>query len=473
MKAFMDEDFLLQNEVAQTLFHEYAKKMPIIDYHCHLSPQEIYENRAFKNLTEAWLYGDHYKWRVMRANGVDEELITGNASDYDKFLAWARTVPKLIGNPLYNWTHLELQRYFQIQELLNEETAPAIWEKVNAQLASGAWNVRDFITNSNVKVVCTTDDPADDLRYHIALQQEQDFDVQVLPSYRPDKFLEINRATFLPWLEKLEAAVKKSITTYEQLQQALVERIEFFDEIGSCVSDHALDIVRFEEAGSEQVAAIFEKALKGEDISDVEEFQYKSHLLVFLGKEYSKRDWTMQFHMNALRNTNTRMFAKLGPDTGYDSMNDDSLVKPLVRILDALALDDLLPKTILYSLNPKDNYALATIMNSFQDGKTAGKIQFGTAWWFNDQKDGMLDQMRTLANVGVFSQFIGMLTDSRSFLSYTRHEYFRRLVCQLIGEWVANGEVPNDMHLLGPIVENISYKNAEHYFGFSITSVKA
>lgn len=469
----MDQNFLLQNDIAQSLFHNYAKKMPIIDYHCHLSPQEIYENKQFKNITEAWLYGDHYKWRVMRANGVDETLITGDASDYDKFLAWAKTVPQLIGNPLYNWTHLELQRYFDIDELLNEQTAPAIWEKANARLTSGEWNVRDFIKKSDVKVVCTTDDPVDDLRYHIALQEEGDFDVQVLPSYRPDKFLEINRETFLPWLEKLEKAVDRSITTYDQLLIALDERIDFFAAIGGCVSDHALDIVRYEAATDEQVAAIFEKALRGEAISDVEEFQYKTKTLIFLGKAYAKRNWTMQFHMNALRNTNTRMFKTLGPDTGYDSMNDDSLAKPLVKLLDALASDDLLPKTILYSLNPKDNYTLATIVNSFQDGNTAGKIQFGTAWWFNDQKEGMLDQMKTLASVGVFSQFIGMLTDSRSFLSYTRHEYFRRLVCQLIGEWVENGEVPNDLALLGPIVENISYNNAKQYFGFSIEAVQA
>lgn len=469
----MDQNFLLQNDIAQSLFHNYAKKMPIIDYHCHLSPQEIYENKQFKNITEAWLYGDHYKWRVMRANGVDEALITGDASDYEKFLAWAKTVPQLIGNPLYNWTHLELQRYFDIDELLNEQTAPAIWEKANARLTSGEWNVRDFIKKSDVKVVCTTDDPVDDLRYHIALQEEGDFDVQVLPSYRPDKFLEINRETFLPWLKKLEKAIDRSITTYDQLLIALDERIDFFATIGGCVSDHALDIVRYEAATDEQVAAIFEKALRGEAISDVEEFQYKTKTLVFLGKAYAKRNWTMQFHMNALRNTNTRMFKTLGPDTGYDSMNDDSLAKPLVKLLDALASDDLLPKTILYSLNPKDNYTLATIVNSFQDGNTAGKIQFGTAWWFNDQKEGMLDQMKTLASVGVFSQFIGMLTDSRSFLSYTRHEYFRRLVCQLIGEWVENGEVPNDLALLGPIVENISYNNAKQYFGFSIEAVQA
>lgn len=473
MKRFMDSDFLLENNVAVELFEQHAKNMPIIDYHCHLSPKEIYENKQFKNITEAWLYGDHYKWRVMRANGIEEDLITGNASDYDKFMAWAKTVPLLIGNPLYNWTHLELQRFFNVHELLNEKTAPIIWEKVNAQLASGEWNARDFIVKSKVKVICTTDDPTDDLVYHRKLQEEKYFSVKVLPSFRPDKGLEINRDTFSPWIEKLGIVTNSTITTYAEFLKALQQRIEYFGQMGGVVSDHALDIVGYEETTEEEVAAIFSKALKGKKVSKTDEFKYKSFTLTFLGKQYAKHHWTMQFHMNALRNTNTRMFEKLGPDTGYDSINDDQIAKPLVRLLDALESQNALPKTILYSLNPNDNYIIGTIINSFQDGKTAGKLQFGTAWWFNDQKEGMLNQMKTLASVGVFSQFIGMLTDSRSFLSYTRHEYFRRLVCNLIGEWVENGEVPYDLELLGGIVEDISYYNAVQYFGFSVEAIEA
>jgi len=469
MKKFLDENFLLSNETAIRLYHDYAKDMPIIDYHCHLSPQEIFENKTFKNITEAWLYGDHYKWRAMRANGAEEKYVTGGdgATDYDRFLAWARTVPQTIGNPLYHWSHLELQRYFGIYDLINEKNAPAIWEKVNAQLNGEGFGARDLITKSNVKVVCTTDDPTDSLEYHIKIKEIPNFDVLVLPSFRPDKGLEINRATFVPWVRKLAEVSGHPIDNYDQLLNALDARIRFFHTVGGRVSDHALDYVAYAETTKEEAAAIFAKALKGEPVSLEEEKKYKTHTLVFMGKRYAELGWAMQFHINAARNNNSRMFGKLGPDTGYDSINDSSLAYPLAKLLDALDSEDALPKTILYSLNPKDHYVLGTIMGSFQGGGVPGKIQLGSAWWFLDTKDGMIEQMKALSNLGLFSRFVGMLTDSRSFLSYTRHEYFRRIVCSLIGEWVENGEAPDDLELLGEIVQNISYNNAEQYFQFS------
>ncbi|PQD95735.1 glucuronate isomerase [Pradoshia eiseniae] len=464
MKQFMDDHFLLTNDTAYKLYYNYAKDMPIIDYHCHLSPKEIYENKKFNNLTEAWLYGDHYKWRAMRANGIKEEYITGSASDYEKFLAWSKTVPMTIGNPLYNWTHLELQRFFGIYEILNENSAPAIWKTVNEKLHSDGFAVRDFITKSNVEIVCTTDDPVDSLEYHLKLKEEKDFDVKVLPSFRPDKGLEINREGFKEWVQKLEAVTNIRMDDYDQFLLALQSRIEYFHSLGGRVSDHALDTVMYEETTKDEAAAIYKKALQLGKVSIEEETKYKSYTLTFLGKQYARLGWVMQFHINASRNNNTRMLNQLGPDTGYDSINDAQIAKPLCDLLDALERANALPKTILYSLNPKDNYVLASLIGSFQGGGVAGKIQFGTAWWFNDQKDGMLEQMKALANLGLLSRFIGMLTDSRSFLSYTRHEYFRRLVCDLIGQWVENGEVPNDENLLAAIVQGICYHNANKYF---------
>jgi glucuronate isomerase len=466
MKKFMDENFLLNNKTAVDLFHQYAKDLPIIDYHCHLSPKEIYENKKFTNITEAWLYGDHYKWRAMRANGIPEEYITGTKSDYEKFLAWAKTVPMTIGNPLYNWTHLELQRFFGIYDVLNEQTAPDIWEKVNAKLKEDGFTVRSLIEKSKVQVICTTDDPVDTLEYHTKLLEDHDFPVSVVPGFRPDKGLEISRDGFLDWVTKLEEASEIKITSYEDFLAALEARVHFFHSAGGRVSDHALDSIVYEKTSFEEVAMIFSTRLSGKNLSPIEENKYKTYTLIYLGKLYAELDWAMQFHINAHRNNNTRMFNVLGPDTGYDSMNDDPIAKPLVKILDSLEQENNLPKTILYSLNPGDNYVIASIINSFQDGNTPGKIQFGTAWWFNDSKEGMLEQMRALSTVGLFSQFIGMLTDSRSFLSYTRHEYFRRLVCNLIGEWVENGEAPDDRELLGQIVQKISYGNAKNYFGF-------
>lgn len=462
-KAFMDDSFLLNSPVAEKLYNDYAKDLPIIDYHCHLSPQEIYEDKQFKNITEAWLYGDHYKWRALRANGVDESLITGEADDYDKFVAWAKTVPTTIGNPLYQWTHLELRRFFNDETLLNEKTAPAVWENVNAQLQKKT--ARQLIVESKVEVICTTDDPIDSLAYHRLIAEDASFNVQVLPSFRPDKALEINRATFLPWIEALGEMIGAPITSYKDLTAALEQRISFFDDLGCKVSDHALDTILYAQATEDEVAAIFARGLAGETVTLEEEAKYKTALLIFLGQQYATRNWAMQYHISAHRNNNTRQFNTLGPDTGFDSINDGQIAVPLTRLLDALAMTDALPKTIIYSLNPKDYYVIASIVGSFQE-RVPGKIQFGTAWWFNDQKEGMLDQMRALASIGVFSRFIGMLTDSRSFLSYTRHEYFRRLVCDLIGQWVTNGEYPEDYELLGQVVEDICYYNAKNYFNF-------
>lgn len=470
MKPFMDDDFLLHNDTAVRLFHDYAKDLPIIDYHCHLSPQEIYEDKTFGNLTEAWLYGDHYKWRAMRANGVEEKYVTGGpgVGDYERFAAYARTVPQALGNPLYHWSHLELRRFFGVEELINERNAEAIWEKANARLADGTFTARNLIKRSNVEVVCTTDDPADSLDYHLKIRELPGFDVKVLPSFRPDKALELRRPTFGPWIRKLEEAAGLPVTTYEELLAALESRVGFFHEAGCRVSDHALDTVPFAEATDGEAAAIFAKALKGGPVSVEEELKYKTRLLLFLGRLYADRGWAMQYHMNASRNNNTRMFERLGPDTGYDSMNDAGLAGSLVKLLDGLEQGGGIPKTILYSLYPKHNDALAAIVGSFQGGGVAGKMQFGSAWWFNDTKDGMLDQLRTWANIGLLGRFVGMLTDSRSFLSYPRHEYFRRILCNLIGEWAEDGEAPDDFELLGGMVRNIGYFNAKNYFGFGL-----
>ena len=470
MKSFMDENFVLKTETAVRLYHDYAKKMPIIDYHCHLSPQEIYENKSYENLTQVWLYGDHYKWRAMRSNGAEERFITGGegVSDYDRFLSFARTVPQTIGNPLYHWSHLELQRYFGIQDLINEKNAPLIWEKANAQLRAGGLSARDLITKSDVRVICTTDDPIDSLEYHVKIRDITDFDCKVLPSFRPDKGLEINRTGYLQWVGKLSEVAGRAIASYDDLLVALQSRVHFFHQVGCRVSDHALDYVAYADTTKEAVAAIFAKALKGEAVSLDEEKQYKTYTLVFLGKLYAELGWGMQFHINAHRNNNGRRFQELGPDTGFDSINDSHISGPLVRLLDALDRDNKLARTILYSINPKDNYVLGTIIGSFQGGGIAGKIQLGSGWWFNDTKDGMIDQMKTLANLGLLPRFVGMLTDSRSFLSYTRHEYFRRILCDILGEWVENGEVPADFDLLGEIVQNISYNNAKNYFDFGL-----
>lgn len=464
MKKFMDENFLLSNETAVKLYHNYAKEMPIIDYHCHLSPKEIFEDKKFKNITEAWLYGDHYKWRAMRSNGIDEKYITGDSSDFEKFMAWAKTIPMTIGNPLYHWTHLELQRYFGIYEILNEKTAPDIWEKINSLITGENFTARGLIKRSNVKALCTTDDPVDSLEYHIKLKEDKDFDVNVLPTLRPDKGLLVNKETFLPWVKKLEQVTDKSIENYDDFLAAFEERVRFFHTVGCRLSDHGLDSIDYAEASKEDVSAIFTRALKGESFTKLEESQFRTYTLQFLGSLYSELGWTMQLHIAALRNNNSKMFNKLGADTGYDAINDEQIADSLSKFMNSLEAVNSLPKTILYTLNPKDNYVLGTLMGCFQGTNIPGKIQFGSAWWFLDNKEGMIEQMKTLANIGLLSRFVGMLTDSRSFLSYTRHEYFRRILCNLLGEWVENGEVPEDMELLESIVKGICYNNAKQYF---------
>lgn len=469
MKAFMDDQFLLNNETAYKLFEQFAKPMPIIDYHCHLDPQAIYEDKPFANLTEVWLYGDHYKWRAMRANGVEEQYITGGKglSDYERFLAYAKTVPMLIGNPLYHWSHLELRRLFGIYEMINEENAPIIWEKANERLQQEGFSPRGLIRGSNVRVVCTTDDPVDSLQFHLKLQEEQNLKFQVRPSFRPDKVLEINRATFVPWLKRLEEVCGYEINEYSLLLQALKDRVQFFHDTNCLLSDHALDKVLYEEATMEQATEIFAKALHGEAVTQEEEAVYKTYTLIYLASIYQQLGWTMQLHIKAHRNNNTAMYNLLGPDTGFDSINDGPLAEPLVKLLDAMERGNGLPRTILYSLNASDNEVLATIMGSFQGGSIPGKIQLGSAWWFNDTIDGMQAQLKSLANMGVLGRFVGMLTDSRSFLSYPRHEYFRRILCNLLGDWVESGQLPEDMYLLQTIIEGICYRNAEDYFRFA------
>ncbi|WP_029689384.1 glucuronate isomerase [Thermoanaerobacter sp. A7A] len=465
MKNFMDENFLLTNETAVKLYHQYAKDMPIYDFHCHLSPKEIYENKRFKNITEIWLYGDHYKWRLMRANGIDEKYITGNADDYDKFMAYAKTIPMAIGNPVYHWTHLELQRYFGIYDLLNEKTAKSIWERANEVINHDDFSVRNIIKKSNVKVVITTDDPTDSLEYHIKLKEQNEFAVKVLPAFRPDKSLGIEKEDFIPWLKKLEEVTGKEINNYEDFLQALEKRIEFFHTVGCRISDHALDYVFYQKVSKQKVEKIFKKALMRQHLTKEEIDSFKTYTLIFLGKKYAELKWVMQLHIGAMRNNNTKMFKVLGPDTGYDSISDFTIAYPLARLLDSLDVEDALPKTILYTLNPAANHVIATMIGNFQSGGIIGKMQFGTAWWFNDNKDGMIEQMKALANTGLLSRFVGMVTDSRSFLSYARHEYFRRILCNLLGEWVENGEVPNDIELLGKIVQDISFNNAKEYIG--------
>lgn len=464
MKQFMDENFLLQNDTAVKLYHDYAKKMPIFDYHCHLNPKEIWEDKKFKNITEVWLYGDHYKWRAMRLNGIPEKNITGDGSDYDKFLAFAQTLPRCIGNPLYHWTHLELQRYFGIDDVLNEETAPSIWERCNAVIESGEFSARKLIEKSNVKMIGTTDDPIDSLEYHDKIKNEGKLSAKVLPTFRPDKGVEICRPEFIGWVQKLGEVVGRKIENYSQLLEALEERANYFHEKGCRMSDHGIANVPYVETTLEEAEAIFAKGMAGEEISPIEEEKYKTYTLQFIAKVYAKLNWVMQLHMGALRNNSSKMFNKLGADTGFDSIDDIQIAKPVSQFLNSLQATDELPKTILYTLNPSHNYVLGTMLGNFSSDSPRGKIQFGSGWWFNDQKDGMITQMVDLANLGLLGNFVGMLTDSRSFLSYTRHEYFRRILCNLIGGWVENGEFPNDEKLLATLVQDICYNNSDAYF---------
>lgn len=454
--SFINDDFMLHSDAAKHLYNDFAKKMPIIDYHCHLSPAQIAENHRFENIGELFLGGDHYKWRLMRSNGVDEKYITGDADWYDKFVRFAETLCYCVGNPMFHWTHLELKRYFGIDEILTPKTAPDIWKRCNELLARDDFRARALIEKSNVVTLCTTDDPTDDLRYHRQLK-EAGFAVKVLPTFRPDKAVDIEKGTFCEYIAKLGAA------SYDELKECLHSRIAYFAENGCRLSDHSFGKVPFAEGDA---AAAFEKKMNGGELSEHEIDVFKTDIIAVCAKEYSRLGWAMQWHIGALRNNNSRMFEKIGADTGYDSINDLAVAENLSRLMDKLELRDCLPKTILYTLNPKDNYVLAAMLGNFQKAPTAGKIQFGSGWWFNDQRDGMEQQMKSLANLGLLGRFVGMLTDSRSFVSYPRHEYFRRVLCNLIGSWVENGEFPNDDGLLKPIIEGICYKNAEEYFGF-------
>jgi glucuronate isomerase len=463
---FINENFMLQNQIAKTLYFDYVKDLPIIDYHCHISPKEIAENKKYKDITEIWLGGDHYKWRAIRANGVEEKYITGDASAKEKFMKWAETMPYLLGNPLYHWTHLELKRYFGIDEILSPETAEEIYEKCNKLLATDELSVRGIIKSSNVEVICTTDDPIDNLEYHKAIKEDKSFTVKVIPAFRPDKAVNINDENFTSYIKSLEKASYQKISSVAELKEALESRIEYFHENDCRVSDHALECAIYAPASESTIEEIFSKVLNGQEVTQCEIDQYKTHMLVFFGREYSKRGWVMQLHLNSIRNLNTRMYQNLGPDTGYDAAGDPLHAKGLAALLNALEITGELPKTILYSLNPYDNEVLATVMGCFQGSETPGKMQLGSAWWHNDTKEGMVNQMTALANLGLLRRFVGMLTDSRSFLSYTRHEYFRRIVCNLVGQWAEDGEVPLDMQLLGSMVQEICYYNAKNYFEF-------
>lgn len=468
---FLTENFLLDTEFSRQLYHDYAADQPIFDYHCHLPPEQIAKDYQFKNLYDIWLKGDHYKWRAMRTNGVAEKFCTGtDVSDFEKFKAWAETVPHTIGNPLYHWTHLELRRPFGIDNiLLSPSTAETIWNKCNAMLETKAFSARSIMKKMNVKMVGTTDDPIDDLIHHKTIAQDSSFDIKVLPSWRPDKAFNIDSEFFVAYIEKLSAVADVAITNFQQLCQALSKRMDHFAAHGCKVSDHALDVVVYEEASEKELDAILAKRLAGAMLSAKETAQFKTAVIIFLGSEYNKREWVQQYHIGALRNNNSKMFKLMGPDVGFDSINDSPIAQPLSRLLDAQAKQNALPKTILYCLNPSDNEILGTMIGNFQGEGVRGKMQFGSGWWFNDQKDGMIRQMTQLAQLGLLSRFVGMLTDSRSFLSYTRHEYFRRILCRMIGRWVEDGEAPRDIELLGQMVKNISFDNAKNYFGIELS----
>lgn len=466
MKKFMDENFLLQTQTSQDLYHNHAVKMPIFDYHCHINPKEIAENRQFENITQIWLYGDHYKWRGMRSNGVDERYCTGNATDWEKFEKWAETVPYTLRNPLFTWTHLELKRFFGIEKILSPETAREIWDECNAKLQTPEYSVRGIIRMANVHTICTTDDPVDSLEYHRQIKASG-FEVNVLPAWRPDKAMAVeNAVTFNKYIDNLAEVSGIQIGKFSDLVDALDNRHQFFHENGCRLSDHGVETIIANDYSAAEIEAIFAKIRGGNSLNADEISKFKSCMLYEFGILDHSRGWTQQFHIGALRNNSTRIFRQLGPDTGFDSIGDFEIARPLSKLLDRLDMNNQLAKTILYNLNPRDNELIATMIGNFQDGSVPGKMQFGSGWWFLDQKDGMEKQMNALSNLGLLSRFVGMLTDSRSFLSYTRHEYFRRTLCNMLGNDVENGEIPYDMDLLGKMVENICFNNAREYFNF-------
>jgi len=466
MKQFLDENFLLTNATAERLYHEYAKDMPIIDYHNHLPPNEVAEDKNFENISKVWLKGDHYKWRAMRVNGVNEDYITGDKSDWEKFRAWAATVPYTLRNPLYQWTHLELQRYFDIHDILNADTAKKIYDETSARLQSEEYSVRGLLERMNVKLICTTDDPVDNLQYHQQIKSDN-WKVKVLPAFRPDKAMNVDDAnTFNSYLTGLEKAADISISTYNDYLAALKKRHDYFEANHCSVSDHGLEEIYAEDFTATEIAGIFAKIRSGGSLSLDENRKFKSAMLVTFAEWDHEKGFVQQYHLGALRNNNSRMLKQLGPDTGWDSIGDFSQARALAKFLDRLDRDNKLAKTIIYNLNPADNELFATMTGNFNDGTAVGKIQWGSSWWFLDQKDGMTKQINTLSNMGLLSRFIGMLTDSRSFLSFPRHEYFRRLLCNLFGEEIENGELPNDIEWVGKVIQDICFNNAKDYFNW-------
>ena len=465
MKQFNDDNFCLDNKTAEELYHKYAKEMPIIDYHCHLNPQQIFENKNFNTISEVWLAGDHYKWRAMRTNGVDEKYCTGDTSDWEKFEKWAETVPSTIRNPLYHWTHLELKTAFGITDLLSPKTAKSVYDKCNVKLQSSDFKPQDIQKHYNVVAVCTTDDPIDNLEYHIAHKKTNPF-TKMLPTWRPDKAINIEKDTFVDYIKTLSEVSGVAINNFETLIEALRVRHDFFNEVGCKLSDHGIEDFYAEDYSEDEINVILAKAMNRESLSDVEVRQFKSAGLYELAIMNHEKNWVQQFHYGAIRDNNSRLFSQLGPDTGFDSIGNSVNAVQMSHFFDRLDRRNQLAKTILYNLNPCDNELIATMIGNFQDGSVAGKIQFGSGWWFLDQKDGMEKQMNALSSLGLLSRFVGMLTDSRSLLSYPRHEYFRRILCNLIGTDVERGLIPNDMEMLGKMVQDICYNNAKSYFGF-------
>ena len=464
MKQFLDENFLLHTKTAQQLYHEFAKVMPVIDYHNHLPPQQIAEDICFENLTQAWLYGDHYKWRAMRTNGVDEIYCTGTADDDEKFKQWAATVPYTLRNPLYHWTHLELQRYFDVHDILSPATTKNIYDKCSAMLQTKEYSVRNLLRKMKVEMVCTTDDPSDELEWHQKIKDDE-FEIKVLPTFRPDKAMEVENAeAFNKYVNKLEEITSTSIDSYDSYYAALQQRHDFFASMGCIAADHGLEQVYAEDFTYKEIQEIFLMLRSGMSLNMIEQLKFKSALLLELAKMNFAKGWVQQYHMGAIRNNNSRMMLQLGADTGWDSIGNSISAKALSKFLDTLDADNMLAKTILYNLNPADNAMMATMIGNFNDGSVPGKIQWGSAWWFLDQKDGITNQLNTLSDMGLLSRFVGMLTDSRSFLSYPRHEYFRRILCNLFGEEIENGELPNDIDWIGKVIQDICYYNAKNYF---------
>ena len=467
-KTFINKSFLLQTPKAEELYFSYAADMPIIDYHCHLNPQEIGDDISYDNLARLWITGDHYIWRAMRANGTDEKFITGDATDKEKFDKWAETIPKTLRNPLYHWAHLELKKYFDIDDLLSPKTADAIWEKSCEMLKNKeTHSCRNLMRQSNVEIVCTTDDPCDSLEAHRQIAEDDSFDIRVFPAWRPDKGMAVeNPASFNRWVDALEKAAGTNISDYSTYMDALENRHTFFHENGCRLSDHGIETIYAEDFSLPEIENIFKKIRTEKNLEAEEILKFKSAMLLEFARMDNKRNWTQQLHLGALRNNNSSMFEKLGPDTGFDSIGDWNVARPLSRFFDKLNSRGELPKTILYNMNPCDNEVLATMLGNFQDGKVPGKMQFGSAWWFLDQKDGMEKQIETLSKTGLLSRFVGMLTDSRSFVSYPRHDYFRRILCNILGNDMSNGLIPNDMELVGNMVKDICYNNAKKYFKF-------